>query len=112
MATVLSPGGEPGRTVLAVRIGENEDQQDRLPELLALARSLESVEAVSRAVAEVTAIQSAGLGRAVSEILTMAEDLRRAGQPLEIALRRRFSWLLVPTCRRRGHFAGRRCRPA
>ena len=77
MATVLSPGGEPGRTVLAVRIGENEDQQDRLPELLALARSLESGEAVSRAVAEVTAIQSAGLARAVSEILTMAEDLRR-----------------------------------
>ncbi len=85
MATVLSPGGEPGRTVLAVRIGENQSQQDRLPELLELARSLESGEAVSRAVAEVTAIQSAGLGRAVSEILTMAEDLRRAGQPLEIA---------------------------
>jgi hypothetical protein len=85
MATVLSPADEPGRTVLAVRIGENDNQPDRLPELLDMARSLPSTEAAIEAEAEVAAIRTAGLGKTVSEILTMGDDLRRAGLPLEVA---------------------------
>jgi hypothetical protein len=85
MATVLSPADETGRTVLAVRIGENDNQPDRLPELLDRARSLPSPEAALEAQAEVAAIRAAGLGKAVSELLTMGDDLRRAGLPLEVA---------------------------
>jgi hypothetical protein len=85
MATVLSPADETGRTVLAVRIGENDNQPDRLPELLDMARSLPSTESAIEAQAEVAAIRAAGLGKAVSEILTMGDDLRRAGLPLEVA---------------------------
>jgi Bacterial DNA polymerase III alpha subunit finger domain len=85
MATVLSPADQSSRTVLAVRIGENDNQPDRLRELLELAGSPPSPEAVLEAETEVAAIREAGLGRAVSEILTMADDLRRAGLPLEVA---------------------------
>jgi hypothetical protein len=85
MATVLSPADEAGRTVLAVRIGENDNQPDRLPELLDMARSLPEPEAMLEAEAEVAAMRAAGLGKAVSEILTMGDDLRRAGLPVEVA---------------------------
>ena len=85
MATVLSPADETGRTVLAVRIGENDNQPDRLPELLDRAKSLSSPDATLEAQAEVAAIRAAGLGKAVSELLTMADDLRQAGLPLEVA---------------------------
>lgn len=84
MASVLSVAHAPREVVLAVRIGENDHQPDRIPELLDLARSLPSPESVDRAVAEVAAIQEEGLGPAVSEVLGIAEDLRRAGLPLEV----------------------------